>query len=320
MKFSRTRALLASIGVLGLVVAILGGALRAAETPARPQAPDAVARPPVPLLWKVSDADNAVYLLGSFHVLRSDDYPLSADAEHALADADTVMFELSPAEMQSPQLALQMREAGLRKDGKQLRDDLDEATWANLQAYALRNAMPLDAVQDFEAWYMGLNIGMLEMLREGMDPQYGLDEHFMTEAQQAGKATLGLETGGEQIALLDGMSLQEQRQFLAESLQDAQDGAKETEALHRAWRDGDVQTLWNRMAMQMQRDYPHLYQRIDVQRNDAWVPKIAQRLDDVHKGNTLVVVGALHLLGPDGVVEKLRAKGYKVERICSACK
>jgi uncharacterized protein YbaP (TraB family) len=32
------------------------------------------------------------------------------------------------------------------------------------------------------------------------------------------------------------------------------------------------------------------------------------------------VVGALHLLGSDGVVEKLRAAGYAVERICKACK
>ena len=35
--------------------------------------------------------------------------------------------------------------------------------------------------------------------------------------------------------------------------------------------------------------------------------------------DTLVVVGTLHLLGSDGVVEKLRAKGYTVERICAAC-
>ena len=40
-----------------------------------------------------------------------------------------------------------------------------------------------------------------------------------------------------------------------------------------------------------------------------------QQIDDA-----LVVVGALHLLGDDGVVEKLRARGYQVERICSACK
>ncbi len=73
------------------------------------------------------------------------------------------------------------------------------------------------------------------------------------------------------------------------------------------------------MAAEMKRDYPALYRRINVQRNDAWLPKLEQRLarqDD----DTLVVVGALHLLGEDGVVEKLRAKGYTVERICSACR
>nr|MDQ3057467.1 TraB/GumN family protein [Pseudomonadota bacterium] len=44
------------------------------------------------------------------------------------------------------------------------------------------------------------------------------------------------------------------------------------------------------------------------------------RLKKPGNDESLVVVGALHLLGSDGVVEKLRAKGYKVERICSACR
>jgi uncharacterized protein YbaP (TraB family) len=49
------------------------------------------------------------------------------------------------------------------------------------------------------------------------------------------------------------------------------------------------------------------------------VPQLAARLDDSADEDVLVVVGALHLLGEDGVVEKLRAAGYDVERICSAC-
>ena len=71
--------------------------------------------------------------------------------------------------------------------------------------------------------------------------------------------------------------------------------------------------------MEMKKEYPRLYQRINVARNNAWVPKIEQRLTAPGTDDTLVVVGALHLLGPDGVVEKLRAKGYRVERVCSAC-
>jgi uncharacterized protein YbaP (TraB family) len=72
--------------------------------------------------------------------------------------------------------------------------------------------------------------------------------------------------------------------------------------------------MWNRMAVGMKRDYPQLYQRINSDRNDAWLPKLEPWLQD-GQGGTLVVVGALHLLGSDGVVEKLKAKGYKVERV-----
>ena len=142
----------------------------------------------------------------------------------------------------------------------------------------------------------------------------------MDQALAAGKPTGGLERAQEQIAVLDGMDATEQRQFLAESLQEAEKGAAETQRLHAAWRRGDAEELWNGMVADMRTQYPRLYQRINVDRNDAWVPKIRRILDQPGDDDALVVVGALHLLGDDGVVEKLRARGYQVERICSACK
>ena len=59
----------------------------------------AQAEPPRPLLWKVSDADNSLYLLGSFHLLREGDYPLAASTDAAFEDAEKLVFELTPAEM-----------------------------------------------------------------------------------------------------------------------------------------------------------------------------------------------------------------------------
>ena len=88
--------------------------------------------------------------------------------------------------------------------------------------------------------------------------------------------------------------------------------------LDAAWRAGDVERLRDDMAAEMKREYPALYRRINSQRNEAWLPKLEARLAG-RSDDTLVVVGALHLLGEDGVVEKLRARGYAVERICSAC-
>jgi uncharacterized protein YbaP (TraB family) len=72
------------------------------------------------------------------------------------------------------------------------------------------------------------------------------------------------------------------------------------------------------MGVEMRQKYPQLYQRINTDRNDAGVPKLLPYLQ-AGQGGTLVVVGTLHLLGDDGVVDKLKAKGFKVERVCTGC-
>ncbi len=282
--------------------------------------------PPVPLLWKVSDADNSVYMLGSFHLLKPGDYPLSKDTDAAFEDAESLVFEIPPEEISSPALAMQMAQAALRTDGTSLDSALSPALAGKLQAWVSAHASSLQKtgfapqmLQMFEPWFVGLTISVVEMTESGLDPKLGLDEHFAAQAKASGKPTSGLETGAQQIAFLDGMDHGEQLQFLDEALSESSEGKRELEKLHSAWRAGDVDTLWNGMAADMKQQYPRLYQHINVERNDAWVPKIEQRLKTGGSDDTLVVVGALHLLGTDGVVEKLRNKGYRVERICSAC-
>lgn len=284
------------------------------------------AEPPVPLLWKVSDADNSVYLLGSFHLLKPGDYPLSKDVDAAFADAESLVFEIPPEQIASPGLAMQMSQAALRKDGTSLDSELSPALVAKLKAWEAGHApglqkmgLPPQALQMFQPWFVGLVISMVQMGDDGLDPRLGLDQHFAAEATTRGKPTSGLETGAQQIAFLAQMDHDEQLQFLSEAIDESQDGSRELEKLHAAWRAGDIHTLWDGMAADMKRQYPKLYAHINVERNDAWVPKIERRLAAPGRDDTLVVVGALHLLGSDGVVEKLRANGYKVERICSAC-
>lgn len=309
--------------VLSAVIAVSVG-VGVANTPS---AVAATKSPPVPLLWKVSDADNAIYLLGSFHLLKPNDYPLSKDVDAAFTDAESLVFEVSPDEMGSPELGMVMAKAGLRTDGKQLKDDLGPATAKKLDAWLAANqgelqkiGMAPQVLQMFEPWFAALTISVLEMTMHGLDPKLGLDAHFVAAGKKSGKHGSGLETGAQQVALFDSMSLEEQRQFMDEALTSGEEGPKEIEKLHAAWRAGDVDAMWTGMAADMRKEYPRLYKVINVERNDAWVPKLERRLKDPGSDETLVVVGALHLLGSDGVVEKLRAKGYKVQRICSACK
>ncbi len=283
----------------------------------------AASPPPVPLLWKVSDGDNALYLLGSFHLLKPGDYPLSKDVDAALADAESLLFELSPAEMESPALAASMLQAGLRTDGTTLDAQIGPELAAKLDAWAAAQppGTPIDAdvLQRFEPWFAGLTVSLLQMASVGLDAELGLDRHFMALAAKAGKPVGGLETGAQQVALFDGMDPGEQVQLLADALEDASGGSDQLERLHADWRAGRAEALWNGLVADMRREFPQLYRRINVDRNQAWLPKLAARLEAPGGADTLVVVGALHLLGEDGVVQGLRERGYTVERICSAC-
>src|SRR5690606_9279095 len=156
------------------------------------------AEPPVPLLWKVSDADNALYLLGSFHLLQASDYPLAAAVDAAFKDAESVLFEISPAEMASPALAASMMQAGMR-DGGTLDAQLGPELSAKLHAWAKAQpaGMPIsvEVLQRFEPWFAGITVSMVQMTAIGLDPALGLDRHFMERAAKAGKPVAGLETG-----------------------------------------------------------------------------------------------------------------------------
>lgn len=273
------------------------------------------AEPPKPLLWKVSDADNSIYLLGSFHLLKASDYPLAESTYAALEDAERVVFELAPAEMNDPALGQKMGAAAMRTDGRTLQQSLPEATWNQLSAYTARRNIPIANFQPYEAWFISLMVSVTEMQAIGLDPALGLDKHFAQRAVAAGKPVEGLETGDQQIAMFDGMDEKEQLQSLQDTLSEVANIESEIAKMHALWRAGDGDALFAATGAQMKAEYPALYQRINVGRNRAWMPRLAGMLDDSASDDTLVVVGAMHLLGEDGVVALLRAKGYTVERL-----
>ncbi len=275
----------------------------------------AQAEPPKPLLWKVSDADNSIYLLGSFHLLKPSDYPLAPSAYAALADAEQVLFELAPAELNDPALGRQMAAAALRRDGTTLQQSLPPETWAQLVAFAEKRQVPIANLQPFEPWYASLIVALTELSAAGLDAGLGLDRHMAERAANASKPVRGLETGAQQIEVFDGMAPALQLQALQDTLEEMGSLESEVDKLHALWRAGDADGLFEATGAEMKREYPALYQRVNVDRNQAWLPRLQAALDQSQGDDTLVVVGALHLLGEDGVVARLQAQGYTVERL-----
>ena len=313
-RFARTALALAAGLAFGTALAadppVAAGAAPAA-TPA--------ASTHTPLLWKVSDADNSLYLLGSIHVLKPGDYPLSADIDAALDDAEHVMFEVDLQSMAAPENLAKMQQVMMAGDGQPLSARLSPEARTQLETLLKAGGASLAQVEALDPWAMNLSMALGIMQAMGFQADAGVDKHIDTRDRAAGKSLGALETLGDQFDTLDAAPMSEQLQGLEEFLADPKRTASELDLLHRAWLSGDIDTLDKTLRAEFAAESPETYRLINVARNDRWIPLLEARLKDHASDDTLAVVGALHLLGADGVVEKLRARGYRVERVCSAC-
>lgn len=272
-----------------------------------------------PLLWKVSDADNSVYLLGSFHLLKQEDYPLPKDIDVAFDDAESLLFEVDPREMTAPETMATIQRYAAYEPGKSLSTVLPKATHDKLGNLISLSGGSVQALEQSEPWMVSLSLVLGITNSLGFKAELGLDRHLMARAAQAGKPTAGLETIEDQMKAMDAVSHAEQAQGLQEFLDDPKQAIQQMHEMHGWWRAGDVAKLDGEMRAEMARKTPESYKLLDVDRNNAWLPKIEARLKDSTADETLVVVGSLHLLGEDGLVEKLRMAGYEVERLCNNC-
>ncbi len=104
--------------------------------------------------------------------------------------------------------------------------------------------------------------------------------------------------------------MNEQLASLEQTLKDAPKARSDYQQLLKAWMGADVHMLEKKVLEPLRKSSPGLYRRVVAQRNANWVAAIDRRLKG--KGETLIVVGMGHLIGPDGVPAQLRRQGYEV--------
>ena len=274
--------------------------------------------PPVPLLWKVADGDNSLWLLGAFHLLKEGDYPLSPDIARAFFEAEKLVFELAPEELDGPETQARFMAAARFSDGRQLEDVLPQVTREKLARLLARQGGSIEQLAEYQPWFVNLSLvlGLAHSL--GYQPDLGVDRFLMMQAARAGKPVGGLETLDVQLAALAGAPIEEQLRALDEYLAEPEQMRLRLDELHQAWRDGDLERLERLTRLEMLHSTPETYRIVNVERNDAWLERLDAMLRH-DRGDALVVVGALHLLGEDGLVERLAGLGYEVERVCSDC-
>lgn len=263
-------------------------------------------------MWQLDGLSNSIYLLGSVHLLRADDHPLPPVIDQAYEDADTIVMELDMDDIDPVKAQSLLTELGLIHDDRSLSDLMGPELYAEAAALATSADIPLAMLVKSEPWLAAITVEQLMLSRIGFNPLYGIEHHFLEKAQADEKEILGLETVEEQLTFLDSMSLESQRALLLQSLKESVDIQKIMDELVNAWRHGDIAFLEDNMLDDM-RQYPELYRTIVVDRNRNWLRKVQKLLED--EGDYLIVVGALHLIGEDGLPALLAEQGVEVRQL-----
>jgi len=160
-------------------------------------------------------------------------------------------------------------------------------------------------------WVVSVLLETVRATEMGASATSGVDVTIATDAEARGKPMRYFETFEQQMALLAPADPALELKTFEAFLKDFRSEGHEFPDIIRAWSAGDQDKLAALTLDSMASD-PETKKRLVDERNQAWVAPIAHMLDS-ESGTFMVTVGALHMVGPEGVPALLRAKGYKVD-------
>ena len=273
---------------------------------------DALCQDQKSFLWKVNSEGNTVYVLGSLHMLRQEDYPLNKNIEDAFGKSDVLALEANINDVTNLDLQTLMEKA-FYPENEKLEDYVSQETYEIIKKETERLGLPLMLVDRQKPWFLALSLSSMELLRLGFNPSYGIDMHFINKA--GGKKIVELESLEYQIDLLSSFSDDEQESFLLYTLRDLKVLKEELHSMIAAWKSGDPEALESIMKKSTAGDIDMstVYEKLINERNRNMVGKIEEYLDGDE--TYFVIIGAGHLVGEKGIIEILKDKGYTVKQM-----
>lgn len=262
-----------------------------------------------PALWRVSDGDSDVYLFGTLHALKPSLKWRTPLYDEVLARAGTVWFE---ADMQSGDpdtLRLLVQRYGSDPDRPLSRK------LAPSDLGALARQTDLARVDHLRPWAAALMLSMRPMLVRGATVEKGADATITRAARAEAKRIRAFETLEDQARMFASLPEASEVRYLTDVVRERSRGPRlrlpfQPATLEGAWLAGNLDPGF---LAEMKAENPAMYEAFLRRRNEAWADRLAAEM--AGSGIELVNVGALHLVGPDGLPALLAARGFKVVRV-----
>lgn len=290
-----------------LVVAVLGAWLAATAASA------------VPALWLVKNGRAEIYLFGTLHALPRGAAWRTPAFDEAYARAETVWFEAPLDEVDPAQFSGFVARHGM-DPARPLSRKLPPRTLAELERQA-----DLSQLDHLRPWAAALMLSMQPppgpRRPGGATVAAGADLMLIHAARQDGKTVRTFETLESQSWIFAGLSERAELRYLTDVIHERAPprGPRwlrrpSPEGLVAAWLDGDLPRTGAGFVGPMKSGNPALYEALLRRRNHAWAEALAQEMAK-GSGVELVNVGALHMVGEDGLPALMKARGFEVVRV-----
>ena len=315
------RPLVAFSRTLFSLLALVSWSAACAQAPAYdPTAPaTAVAAPASAVahkafIWEVSSPRNTVYLFGTIHVGKRSFYPLPEPVETALKKSAKLVVEADITRTESEE---NVRPLIAYQPPLSLESQVPAPLYERLQRQLVRLKLPPDGLRELKPYIAGGFIAIAEFTRLGYDRNFGVDAYLIANAQRENKPVLELESQLGQLQMFDGMAAPLQEAFLDNALTAIENGRTpdQVTGMVNAWQSGDAKLMLEVTAAvnQDMRRSAEIEELLVYSRHPEMLKKIEVFLADDQP--YFVAIGSLHLVGPRGLVELLRTKGYKVRQL-----
>lgn len=263
-------------------------------------------------LWKITHAGKTLYIGGTVHLLRAGDYPLPEAFELAFAEADRLVFETDMGGLDSPEYVAAMKKRLMFPPGEHLRNLLRRDSYRALKKYAAARDVPMALFDAMRPPMVVLTIMTMELQRIGVD-RPGVDLHFFRQAEQKSIPVSWFERVEEQVQILAAMGSDDPDKMVMQSLDETGEYGTIMTMMLKAWRTGDAGTLERFGKKYLMYESPEDYRRLVVDRNIRWMRTIKKMVES--RETELILVGTLHLVGPEGLIARLKRLGYGVEQL-----
>lgn len=265
-------------------------------------------------LWEIKSNTNISYILGSIHFLKEDMYPLNKKIENAFEESDVLVVEANLSNDKIAEATLLIMQRGMFQGDRTLKKAILKKTYTLAEKKLKEYGMDISNLQKFKPWLLAMTITSFELMRLGLDPNFGIDKYFLDKALRK-KEILELEGAEFQVNLLDSFPAEQQDKFLFYTLKEASKSRKQIEGMIKAWSEGNAFEMEKILYESIQNlpELKNFYRKLIDDRNEKMVKKIESFLKTNKK--FFIVVGAGHLIGKNGIIQLLRNRGVDLTQL-----